>query len=82
MKFKRVNKHFTLIIEATAYCSKYLLTKQSLTITLSIANENICVEGDSNGSKSSYGHVLHSYIWMPYSHLNVLALQANIRGDN
>jgi hypothetical protein len=24
------------------------------------------IEGDSNGSESSYGPVLHAYIWMPY----------------
>jgi hypothetical protein len=41
--------------------------KHSLTTTLSFVNENIRIEGDSSGSKSSYGPMLHSYIWMPYT---------------
>jgi hypothetical protein len=43
-----------------------IFTKQSLTTTSRFPNENICTEGDSNGSNSSYGPVLHSYIWLPY----------------
>jgi hypothetical protein len=43
-----------------------LLTKHSLATALSFVNANICIGGDSNGSKSSYGPVLHSYIWMAY----------------
>jgi hypothetical protein len=45
-----------------------LLTKHSLTTTLRFVNENICTEGDRNGSKSSYGPMLHSYIWTPYTY--------------
>jgi hypothetical protein len=39
----------------------------SLTTALRFVNENICIEGDSNGSKISYGPVLHSYVGMDYS---------------
>jgi hypothetical protein len=41
--------------------------KQSLATTPRFANENIGTEGDSIGSMSSYGPVLHSKIWMTYS---------------
>jgi hypothetical protein len=40
--------------------------KHNLTTTLSFVNENICIQ--SNGSKSSYGPVLHSYVWMCFIH--------------
>jgi hypothetical protein len=62
MKFKNLNKLFTLV---TPNCLKYILTKHSRTATLGFVNENICI-GDSNGSKSSQGPVLHSYIWIAY----------------
>jgi hypothetical protein len=61
MKFISVNKLSILIIH-------YKLLKvpsyeiQSHYITIHFVNENICTEGDSNGSKSSYEPVLHSYI--------------------
>jgi hypothetical protein len=41
--------------------------KHSLTTTLRFVNKNICIQDDSSASKSSYGPVLHSYIWMTYS---------------
>jgi hypothetical protein len=41
--------------------------RNSLAATLRFVNENMCIEGDSNGSKSSYGPVIHSHIWIPYS---------------
>jgi hypothetical protein len=40
--------------------------EHSLTTTLGFVNGNICTEGDSNGSESSYGPVLQSYNWMAY----------------
>jgi hypothetical protein len=65
MKVESVSKLFTLI--NTTNFLKYLLKKQSLTTILRFVYENICIEGDSNGSKSSYAPLLHSYIWMSYS---------------
>jgi hypothetical protein len=65
MKFGSLNKLLKLIIYY-----KFLKEpsyKKSLTTTPHFANKNICIEGDSNGSKSSYGPVLHSKIWMTYS---------------
>jgi hypothetical protein len=41
--------------------------KHSLITTLRFVNKNICIQGDRSRSKSSYGPVLHSYIWMTYS---------------
>jgi hypothetical protein len=64
MKFKSVNKLFTLIIYykliqvpscETQYYYNSLFCKR-----------NICTKGGSSGSKSSYDPVLHSHIWMPY----------------
>jgi hypothetical protein len=69
MKFKSVTKLFMLII--TTNCVKYLLTKLTVTRALHFVNENICSEGDSNGNKSPYGPVLHSYSWMLYNSLQV-----------
>jgi hypothetical protein len=63
MTFESLNKHTNNII----HLLKNLLKKQSLTTTPRFANENICIESDSNGSWSSYGPVLHSKIWMTYS---------------
>jgi hypothetical protein len=40
--------------------------KQSPTTTLRFVNANICIQGDSNESKSSYRPVLHSKIWTTY----------------
>jgi hypothetical protein len=51
--------------------------KYSITTTLHIVNENISTEGDGNGSKSSYGPMLHSYIWMAYSGNVFYAKQIN-----
>jgi hypothetical protein len=62
---------WTLHTNNTLKCLNYLLTKHSLATTLRFENENICREGDSNGSKSSYGPVLHSYTWMPYSYIDL-----------
>jgi hypothetical protein len=44
-------------------CSK----KHSLATTLHFVNENICKVDEISGSKSSYGPVLHSYIWISYT---------------
>jgi hypothetical protein len=74
MKFKRVNTLFTLIMYYKLL--KCLLMKYSLTTTLISVNENICIVGDSSGSKSSYGPVLLSYVWLPYSHDQVCTLSA------
>jgi hypothetical protein len=41
--------------------------KYRLTTALRFIKENVCIQGDNNGSKSSYGPVLHSYMWMSYS---------------
>jgi hypothetical protein len=57
MEFKNVNKLFALIMCYSL--RKYLLTKHGVTTTLHFVNVNICIGGDSNGSKSSYGPVLH-----------------------
>jgi hypothetical protein len=64
MKFKNINKFFTLIIyhkllEVSSY-GTWSYYKSPF------CKNNIYIECDSNGSKSSYGHVLHSYIWMAY----------------
>jgi hypothetical protein len=45
----------------------YLLTKDGVTTMLHFVNANVFIEGDSSGSKGSYGPMLHSHIWMPYS---------------
>jgi hypothetical protein len=58
MKLKSVNTVFTLIIN-------YKLFK--VPTTLRFVNVNIYIGGDSTGSNSSYGLVLHSYIWMAYN---------------
>jgi hypothetical protein len=50
--------------------------KHNLTTTLRYVNENICIEGDSNGSKSLYERVVYSYIWMPYSEKIVTLLHS------
>jgi hypothetical protein len=34
----------------------------------SFRKQNISTGGDGNGSKSSYGPMLHSYIWIAYRH--------------
>jgi hypothetical protein len=41
--------------------------KRGVTTTLRFVNADICIEGDSNESKNSYGPLLHSHTWMPYS---------------
>jgi hypothetical protein len=63
MTFKCVNRLFTLIIY-------YKLLEVPSYETQSYCNSPFVKESrDSNGSKSSYGPVLHSYIWTPYSTL-------------
>jgi hypothetical protein len=63
MTFKCVNRLFTLIIY-------YKLLEVPSYETQSYYNSPFVTESsDSNGSKSSYGPVLHSYIWTPYSTL-------------
>jgi hypothetical protein len=65
MKFKSINKLFALIIY-----NKFLKEPSYETRSYynsRFVNENVCTEGDSSGSKSSYEPVLHSYIWMTYS---------------
>jgi hypothetical protein len=59
MEFKNVNKLFTLIIH-------YKFLKAPSYETQSYYNAPFCKrkQGDSSVSKSSYGPVLHSYIWM------------------
>jgi hypothetical protein len=52
--------------------------KHSLAATLHFANKNIFIEGDSTGGISSYGPVLHSYIWMPYKPILLLKQKLQI----
>jgi hypothetical protein len=65
MKFGNVNKLFTLIIHYKLLAVPYYETQSYY--NLRFVNENVCLEGDSNGGKSLYGSILHSYIWMAYS---------------
>jgi hypothetical protein len=65
MTFKSVNKVFILVIYYKLL--KYHLAKHIPTTTLNFVNEKISTVGDSSRSKSSYGPLFHSYIWMAYS---------------
>jgi hypothetical protein len=62
MKFKSVNKLFTLIIYNKLF--KVLSYKTKSYYNSPFLNEDICTQGDSSGSKSPYGSMLHSKIWM------------------
>jgi hypothetical protein len=66
MRFKSVNKLFTVIIYYKLLL-KHLHTKHILTTSFRSVDENVCVEGGSSGCKSSYEPVLHSYMWISYS---------------
>jgi hypothetical protein len=67
VKFEDVNSSHTNNIGYYKLRIKYLYTKHGVTTWLRFVNANICKEDDSNGSKCSYGPVLHSHTWMPYS---------------
>jgi hypothetical protein len=64
MKFKSVNELLTLIIRYKLLNVPPYETKSYY--NLPFCKRNHLYRSDSNGSKSSYGPVLHSYIWLPH----------------